>query len=107
MKYYYTVWILRDELIEMGATGLVPTTGFGAPLTRNTEAEREDSILDKCKYWVFQADETFPVYAKLKFDKATAEISKNNYDDVVSGRKEPRRYTKKATLSISGCVFDF
>lgn len=106
MKYYYTVWILRSELLEMGATGLVPASGYGAPLTKNpfaSEAEAEDI----CRYWVFQADETFPVYAKLRFDKATAEISKNNYDDVVSNRKEPRRYTKKTILSISGCVFDF
>jgi hypothetical protein len=93
----------------MGATGLVPASGYGAPITKNafaSEAESEN-VSDVCKYWVFQADETFPVYAKLKFDKATAEISKNNYDDVVSGDKEPRRYTKKVIRSINGCVFDF
>ena len=98
MKYYWSCWFTKEELIEAGADSLICVYYTWHELV---------STADSTYHYVFRADSSFPVFAKIKFDRSVAEIPTRYYNKLVKGeRVRINQYTKVGN-GIHLCDIDF
>lgn len=72
MKYYWSYRLSRISLKELGAVDIIDSHFLWWSL----QPGLHNACVDQ---YVFQADESFLTFLKLKYNKTVAEISKRNY----------------------------
>lgn len=97
MKHYWIGKAAKEKLRSMGAINLCPTE-FSRRGIVKTDVNR--TIFDKSfvqEEYVFQANEGFELMCKIVIDRVPSEITKRQFDRIVSGRPVPT-----ASLNIFG-----
>jgi len=79
MKYYWSCWCKKDELKDMGAVGIIRAQFGWNSLSPIVDNDRTTQELPRDPHYAFQADDSFPIFLKLKSDKSVTEISKRYY----------------------------
>jgi len=114
MKYYWSCWFTEEQLKSMGAVGII-TARFNYCsyiISRRTDdlVVWDSQYLWDSQYdnhYTFQAEDSFPVFLKLKHDKNAAEISKRYYSAIQRGDKIKIAGRSKIGKSLRGIVLDF
>lgn len=101
MKYYWSCWFSKDELLQYGADNLQPAmywlNGTLIPY-RNNSTER---------YWCFTAGNDFASLLKLAKDKSIAEISVDHFDSIVRGEQITITTDSPIGKGLVYCSMDF
>ena len=73
MKYFWTCWMTKSQLESYGAINLKPSNFYGSL------HDPKSLVYENHSFWLFCADDSFPLFVKLKLDKSIAEISVDSY----------------------------
>ena len=98
MKYYWSCWFTKDELIDSGAEGIIPTFYGWHSLDPNGRHKQ---------HWVFKADPSFPVFANIKFNRSVAEIPKSYHNRFVKGETIIISAKTRVSARLLLCDMDF
>ena len=101
MNCYWSCWLSKDELTELGATGIISVTYYGRVMYPDTE------VLAAGRHYCFLAEEDFPTFLKLKSDKSVAPIPERYYRKFLNSEVIDIDIRKPIGKLLHNCLIDF
>jgi hypothetical protein len=105
MKYYWSCWFNKEELKSMGAINLLSAVYDNFFLVPNCK-EGYYAIKGQNQY-IFRAEDSFPLFLKLKSDKHVVEVTKRYYSALDRGDSVKVGNGSKTGRAIRSCILDF